>query len=372
MKILMPFSALETENFNDNEGINSKVVTGGIEKFSQSLYNSVPGIIPVPITKNDRKHRRLKNIIARAVDKHKPDMILSNWPWHYEVLRKFKLPISTVYHEPLVRDIRFVEMGSIFKQMKEDGAHLYFVSRGQFEYHKAMVKRIQDYDITDDDVAGFINSDYCENMPFSEEYEYDCSTVGRSASDKNPFIIHKKLEKTNKTSLVMTNDIAYKSTNHNKYVADNQHWDNPQYTKRSVPHDEVLKNISKSKVFVSTWPYESWGITAMESLGSGVPLILLTDSSGIHCSESLAADSSHFIKLDIKTTTDAQFNQAVETLSAYSLEKRKEIYDETNKKHSKDKWVEQFTTMVDKRIKDKKYFTYPHNPMMEKLFDLGE
>ena len=177
--------------------------------------------------------------------------------------------------------------------------------------------------VTLDDVAGFINSDYCENMPFSEEYEYDCSTVGRSASDKNPFIIHKKLEKTNKTSLVMTNDITYKSTDHNKYVADNQHWDKPQYTKRSVPHNEVLKNISKSKVFVSTWPYESWGITAMEALGSGVPLILLTDSTGIHCSEAIAADTSHFIKLDIKTTTDKQFNQAVETLSAYSLEKRK-------------------------------------------------
>ena len=77
MKILMPFSALETQNFTDNSGINSKVVTGGIEKFSQSLYNSVPGIIPVPITKIDRKHRRIKNIIARAVDKHNPDMILS-------------------------------------------------------------------------------------------------------------------------------------------------------------------------------------------------------------------------------------------------------------------------------------------------------
>jgi hypothetical protein len=352
MKILMPLSAIETNNSTENSGINSKIITGGIERFSQSLYNSVPGIIPISISKDDRKHKRTKRIVSDAVAKHNPDMILSNWPWHYNMLRKFELPISTVYHEPLVRDMRFIEMGSIFKQMKEDGAHLYFVSKGQFEFHKALVKRIKDYDITENDVAGFINSSYCENMQFSEEYEWDCTTVGRCDGEKNPFIIHKKLSSTDKISLVMTNDVTYKSDRMNQYVADNQHWNYPQCTKRSVPHEEVLKNISKSKVFVSTWPKESWGITAMEALGSGVPLILLTDSSGVHCSESIADDKSHFIKLDRKSSTVKEFNEAVESLSSYSLEKRKEIYDKTNKKHSKKKWVKQFTTMIDKRMED--------------------
>jgi glycosyltransferase involved in cell wall biosynthesis len=351
MKILMPFKA-NIETPEGESSMSNKIVTGGIEKFSYQLYNSVPGIIPIALTKADSKHRRTRKIMEGAVAKYNPDMILSNWPWHYNMLRKFDLPIVTVYHEPLVRDMRFIDMASTFKKMKEDGAHLYFVSRGQFEYHKAAAKRIKNYDMTENDVAGFINSSYCENMPFSEEYEWDCSTVGRSDNEKNPFFIHKKLSSTNKISLVMTNDAVYKSARMNQYVADNQHWDSPQCTKRFLPHEEVLKNISKSKVFVSTWPDESWGITAMEALGCGVPLILITNEAGEHCSECIPADESHFIKLPRKSTTEKEFNDAVESLSTYSLEKRKEIYDKTNKKHTKKKWVKQFITMIDKRMED--------------------
>jgi len=351
MKILLPFSA-NIEIDERETSIDAKIVNGGIEKFSQSLYNSVPGIIPIPITKDDRKNRRTRKILENSVSIHSPDMILSNWPWHYNMLRKFELPISTVYHEPLVRDQRFIDMAPIFKKMKEDGAHLYFVSERQFAYHKALVKRIKDYDITEDDVSGFIRSDYCNDMPFSEEYEWDCSTVGRCDGEKNPFIIHEKLSSTDKITLVMTNDAVYKNDGFNQYVADNQHWSMPQCTKRGLPHDEVLKNISRSMVFISTWPKESWGITAMEALGCGVPLILLTDDTEEHCSEAIAADDSHYIKLNRKRTTTKQFNEAVEELSKYSLAKRREIYTATNAKHSKEEWIKQFTTMFDKRMKD--------------------
>jgi len=51
-------------------------------------------------------------------------------------------------------------------------------------------------------------------------------------------------------------------------------------------------------------------------------------------------------------------------LSAYSLEKRKEIYEETNKKHTKEKWVKQFTTMFDKRMKN----ALPKKPTLERFF----
>ena len=363
MKILMPFRA-NIETHEGETSINRKIVTGGIEKFSYQLYNSVPGIIPVPLTKADGKHRRTKTIIERAIGKHDPDMILSNWPWHYKMLRKFEIPICTIYHEPLVRDMRFIDMGSVFKQMKEDGAHLYFVSRRQYEYHKAAAKRIRNYDMSDNDVAGFINSSYCENMPFSEKYEWDCSTVGRSDYEKHPFFIHKILSSSDKVSLVMTNDAVYKSARMNQYVADNQHWSYPQCTERFLPHDKVLKNISKSKVFVSTWPDESWGITAMEALGCGVPLILMSGKTGEHCSESIPADKSHYIKLSKRSVTEKEFIDAIESLSAYSLEKRKEIYEETNKKHTKEKWIKQFTTMFDKRMKN----APPKKPTLERFF----
>jgi len=352
MKILMPLAAFETKESSES-GINSKVVTGGIEKFSQNLYTSVPGIIPVEITKEDRKNRRTRKIVEAAVTKHLPDIIFINNPWHYNMVRRFNLPVICVFHEPLIRDVRFIEVGNIFRNMKEDGCHLYFVSEGQFEYHKALAKRIQDYDISIEDVSGFVDSSFCEDMPYSfDDKEWDCSTVGRCEPDKHPFYVHKKLTKTDKKSLVMSNEVVYNSDKLNKYATNNKGWECPQCTKWSLPHDEVLKHISKSKVFVSTWSKESWGITAMEALGCGVPVILLTDKNGVHCSESLAVDESHFIKLDRKSTTVDEFDKAVEKLSNYSPEKRQEIYDETNKKHSKERWVGQFMKMIEKRMKD--------------------
>jgi len=61
----------------------------------------------------------------------------------------------------------------------------------------------------------------------------------------------------------------------------------------------------------------------MESLGCGVPVILLTDDTGNHASEDIAADSSHYRKLNVKSES-SDFIKLVKELGEFSLSKRKE------------------------------------------------
>jgi len=327
------------------------IVSGGIEKFSQQLVDIV-GVIPIYISKEDKKNRNTNYIIKRSVLNVIPDIIIINEPWAYNHVKKFNVPIVCIMHEPLTRDIRMVQLGHILREMIDAGVHLYFVSKRQFQFHKEMAKRIQNVDILDEEIKGFVSSSFCENMIFSNKSEYDCSTIGRSDISKNPFRLHRFMKNSDMSSLIMTNDVVYKSDNQNKYVESNRHWKDPQFTLRNLPYKKVLDNLSKSKSFCSTCPEESWGITAMESLGCGVPVILLTDDSGNHASEDIAADISHYRKLNVKSES-SDFIKLVRELGQFSLLKRKEIFDLTNAKHNVYNWKKQFEDMFNKRLDDK-------------------
>ena len=214
-----------------------------------------------------------------------------------------------------------------------------------------MAERIKNVDFGE--IKGFINPSYLDsNTTVSKELLYDCTTVGRCDNEKAPFLVHLKLQKSNLNSLVMTNDGVYKSDTVNDYVASNQHWSEPRHTLRGLPHTDVMHNISKSKVFCSTWPKESWGITAMESLGCGVPTILMTDDSGDHASESIAADSSHYIKLNRKCSA-TDFEEAVNSLMNLSYDKRLVISNMTKEKHSLERWKLGIDKMLLMRYNDK-------------------
>ena len=347
MKILLPYST----HFKLTESQQSgKVVTGGIEKFCYDLEKNISGIIPVCITKEDKDNRLTKKRITDAIAQHDPDMILFNNPWWGNMMMSFGLPLIAIMHEPLVRDIRMVELGNILKNLNESGAHLYFVSQVQLDFHRTMAKRIKDVDFGE--IKGFVNPSYLEDTVFtSDDLLYDCATVGRCDNEKAPFLLHKKLQNSNLNSLVMTNDGVYKSDTINEYVEANQHWSDPRHTLRGLPHNEVMKNIGKAKSFVSTWPKESWGITTMEALGCGVPVILFTDDTGVHASESIAADSSHIIKLNRKCSNE-EFQKAVEEFATCNQETRSMISALTKEKHSLVNWKLSIDKMIDLRYND--------------------
>tara|TARA_R110001592_G_scaffold149141_1_gene374503 strand:- start:1544 stop:2629 length:1086 start_codon:yes stop_codon:yes gene_type:complete len=349
MKILLPYSThFEVVKDQDSSGT---VITGGIEKFCKDLEDNIDGIIPLCITKDDKDNRNTKRKIRDAIAMHNPDMILFNNPWWGNMMRTFGVPLISIMHEPLVRDIRMVELGTILRDLNDYGAHIWFVSSRQLDFHRDMSKRIKNVDFGE--IKGFINPSYLPyDMPISSETTYDVSTVGRCDNEKAPFLIHDKLKNTDLNSLVMTNDGVYKSDTVNDYVASNQHWSEPQYTMRGLPHSDVMKMISKSKVFCSTWPKESWGITTMEALGCGVPVILFTDDSDAHASEAIAAHRTHYIKVNRKCSR-AEFETTVREFANVMKDRRDEIAEMTRRKHSLANWKLGIDKMLQMRYNDK-------------------
>ena len=343
MKVLIPY----TTHFK-LQGKQDGVVTGGIEKFCYNIFDNFDEAIPLSITTEIKESRRTKQVIQDAINKHKPDMIWFNNPWWGRMMLSFNIPLILVVHEPLVRDIRFVDFGKILKELNENGTHIYFVSPNQYYYHVKLAKRINNTDFGS--IKGYINSSYLpEDMPFVEEHIWDVITVGSQDPMKSPFTVKKKLEKSKLVSAVITNDAVYKSPTINKYIEDNKHWD---YVIRGATHDKVIQNVASSRVFVSTCTHESWGITAMEALGCGVPVLVCTDKSGVHSSLSLAADPLHMMKVE-RSVPNNVFEECIEALYKITKRHRKDIQEQSIKKHHLNNWRKSIDDMINKRIDDK-------------------
>ena len=359
-KILMPYSTHFDAKVDDSHG---KVITGGIEKFCFDLETNFEEIIPLCISKKDKENRNTKSIIQDAINKHNPDFILFHNPWWSKMMMSFNVRLICVMHEPLVRDIRMVELGTLLKKLQENHCHLYFVSPAQLQYHRDMAKRIKKVDFGE--IKGFIRPSFLqENLQLSDELIYDCVTVGRSDNEKAPFLVHEKLKDSPLVSLVMTNEGVYKSDAINLYQEKNKQWKYPRETFRGLSHSEVMTNISKAKVFVSTWDKESWGITAMEALGCGVPTILFTDESGNHASEIVAQSPDHIFKISRKCSSSEFEELVVSIINTHDAEKRKEISKKTIQKHGIESWKQHIQDIFDERMND----TNGRNSL-EHLFD---
>lgn len=345
MRILLP---LKVDEYVD---LDTGVISGGIIKFGKQIYDNIPGVIPVQITKADRQAKRSRAIITEAIHKYSPDMAIGNEIdyLHNGYFQEYNIPLVTVLHEPLGRDIRFLELGSRMFNSMEKGAHVYFVSERQHSYFQDFFKS-KGTDLPA--IKGYINSSYCEeDLPYVSDREISAITVGRNDATKDPFWLHKKAGGLI-DSTVITNNPVYEKENANHYVEKNRHWESPQNTIFHLPHREVLDIIAKSKAYVSTCPVESWGITALEALSCGVPLLIATDKTGEHSSTGIAADASHYVTMP-KSASATDVVDVIQKLGKFSDAQRFDIANMTREKHSKHNWVNNLMTIVDHRMDDK-------------------
>ena len=354
--------------------LDSDVVLGGIERFQQLIYQNFNGkdgieIIPVAIPKKDRINSSAKNILKDALVEHHPHMILTNSPNIslslnlHKMVKQYGLSMIHVHHEPLERSMMIMGVCKNLIEMKKLGVDIYMVSENQFNFYNENCRRLSKGkdDLLDSNgdkiIKGYINPAFAdENAHPSKSIYYDVCTIGRNISSKDPFWIHRKLEKTKLTTMVMTSgNVVYKSKANNKYVEENKKWDAEEHeyriTEYGLSHKENMTHVSNSSVFISTWQLESWGITALEALSHGIPTILLTDSSGDHASEHIAAHPDHIIKLK-KSSSKKEIVAAIEKLKKYTHQERVEISETTKEKHSKEKWIKD----IGEKIIDKVHF----------------
>lgn len=331
MKILMP--VISRKNTSPKLGDGNAL--GGIERFQDLVFQNIDGIIPVYLTYDIISGRKIDRFIASEAEKHQADVIFWNSPKKYAVRSTaLGLPVVMLNHEPATRSRPMLENYPNLLEFTDRGGKLWFVSADQHRKANEHAMRLAGRSI--DGVLGYVSSAFANgDEQVADTVEYDAITVGRSEDGKNPFWLHSALNKSHLTSCVLTRDSITGTDNEMAYVNKNAHWADPRFTFRNLNHADTMRTMAKGGVYVSTCSYESWGITALEALCHGLPLVLRTDKSGTHASQGVAAADGDYRLI----SNTKELEDAVMELRDLPYADRVAISERTKAKHLKANWI---------------------------------
>jgi glycosyltransferase involved in cell wall biosynthesis len=349
MKIILPYKKLGGVSIHDSK------IMGGMEKFGKMLFENIEGIIPVEFTEEDQRKRLVTEKIIRAVKQNNADMVLNNYDNRTltdNLQKHLSIPVAWICHN-LGTSISKVALVQIMPDFVANGGSIFMVTRYQHKTWSSLSRRINGADI-DITVSGYINSSCCTGSEvLSKSKDHDIIVVSRYDRGKDPFSVNWKIDKLKKKTGIqpMNSTIVtskYRIEKNKEYMEKNAHWETePEYKILwNLDHSDVLDNIAKSKVLVSTLPEESFGITTLEALSHGVPVILFCKPDLTHASCEIPANEEHIVRIR-KSCSPEEFLEAYNRLSNYSNEKSQEIYDQTQAKHSKEAWIESVKNIID-------------------------
>lgn len=333
MKILLPFQDPY------NHALTHPIVSGGTEMFCKSIYDNFNTTIhQVPYESIDYSMKDKKKIsqdIINHAENIGADVIISNFAqaiYCGSEIIKSHIPIMIVEHcvYPMASCI------TRWNNAIDNGHSVFWVSKWQEKKYKKMAERTNQRVVP---ITGYVNPSYCKQKPQINETEYDCGTIGRCDSGKNPFKLKHMTKGRDVSSLVITSSTQLKKDI--PYYNKNKDWDDVVWNE---PYDKVIDNIAKCNTYFSTWNGETWGITAMEALSCGVPVILNCDNDGDHASEIIPAHKGHY-KMIPNNDKDALYD----AIKSFDVD-RKEVQEMTWEKHSLDGWKLQFADAVNRTI----------------------
>lgn len=350
-KIVMPFL------MNDENDLDSPRVSGGLERFSQFIYKYAGAeVIPFYYNREDRKNRVVTPKLLAFIHNHKPDLVISNQDSSTittNIQRVTDIPMIWISHTASGGIFKIPQL-DMMKEFVDNGGTLAMVSQWQYDGMNDLSKRVRDRELELN--GGLINSAFCTgDEQTSTQIDYDCVTIGRVDKEKDPFLLHKLAGKSDLKSLVLTS--AYDLIpSQQEYLDKNKHWESPKETIFNLKHTEVMDHLSRSGVYLSTCPRETWGITALEAFARGVPVILfrLAANKNKHASEDIAPGPEFYEAMTNKTEKD--FKLAVDKLLKVD---RMELSQQTKEKHSKENWVKTLNNLIDKAIENKKQHQKP-------------
>ena len=333
MKILLPFQDPY------NHALTHPIVSGGTEMFCKSIYDNFNTTVhQVPYESIDYSMKDKKKIsqdIINHAENIGADVIISNFAqaiYCGSEIIKSHIPIMIVEHcvYPMASCI------TRWNNAIDNGHSVFWVSKWQEKKYKKMAERTNQRVVP---ITGYVNPSYCKQKPQINETEYDCGTIGRCDSGKNPFKLKHMTKGRDVSSLVITSSTQLKKDI--PYYNKNKDWDDVVWNE---PYDKVIDNIAKCNTYFSTWNGETWGITAMEALSCGVPVILNCDNDGDHASEIIPAHKGHY-KMIPNNDKDALYD----AIMSFDVD-RKEVQEMTWEKHSLDGWKLQFADAVNRTI----------------------
>lgn len=334
-RILMPFRKVGGVSIFDPK------TYGGLEKFAKLMLTNVTDheIHVVEYDDDDVKERRKIDIILDAVERVKPDLIFSNYIEKNvlaDLSSKLDIPIVAVIHA-LGEAIHFKPRFEPLCEFVAQGNTIIMVSEHQKWTWERLAKNL---DKPMFDVHGYISPAFCEYSIYNKP-EHDIITVGRTDRTKDPFFMHRKFHKTDLDYKIITSSTVTESNidYQLKYA------DVPRIM--DLPHKDVMEMISKSKVYLSTCPAESWGIVQLEALSCGVPVLCVTRNTSAISSISPYPWGYELVK---KSQTTEEFLEAFHRLASLTDEQRMELAIATRQKHSKQAWLDNLNSIIDGAI----------------------
>lgn len=325
MKVLIPYVDV------GNGSISANTVSGGTELFSRLIAeNFDTTVINIPWETTVADNRKLRIQIRNLIEEHKIDLILSNniKAICFYALRKMGTPIMHMTHT----NYGLFTANETLAKMIGLGHSVFAVSQFNKNYFDERSQRMKQPTV---EFSGILNPAYCQyDLPVITNPQKKIITVGRSNSYKTPFIVHNMVKKTEYDAEVITSVGVDKDSI--EYYERNKHL--PHLMK--VPHQEVIERIADSTALVMTCHKETFGITALEALSVGTPLIIRTDITGTHASAEIAAHETHRVLVRKNTET----NDAIIALSKVD---RLSIKQMTHEKHSKTQWVTNYQNAFD-------------------------
>tara|TARA_B100000287_G_scaffold427107_1_gene476170 strand:- start:791 stop:1936 length:1146 start_codon:yes stop_codon:yes gene_type:complete len=370
MKILLPYCDFKINDVN---------MVGGIENFIKRVYHAYDNLILLDINPlllecgNDSSSKEFikksNDLIKLKALENNVDIIMVNRlkaMFCGANMLNSPIPIIHIDHStvPMLSVIKW------FHRLKENGHSIFLVSPFQKNYFDGFANRISQNLV---DFDGFVEPAFLDgNKPkLIENPEFDCVTVGRCCPrTKKPFKLKSMLKDTNFKTLLITNPetqiesqptankkyLETRSTNQ-KYFNRNKHWDNCLF---DIPHSEVMRNLSNAKTYFMTWEDETFGITGLEALSRGLPLILnsrMTEDRKPPKRQNykLPLHASNIIPVNTRHYTNIMLNSKEELISAINKlidVDRKEIQDMTWEKYTKKRWKTLLDNAIDKAIEN--------------------
>lgn len=335
MKILLPFQDPY------DRPLTHPIVSGGTERFCKAINDNFDvEIFQVPFESTKNYSTKRKWEISRKIrDKAEDidaDIVISNFPqtiFSGKEVIKSSIPILMIEH-------CFYSMMATaihrWTQAIDRGHSLYFVSKFQKEKYDKISRRNGQKILP----FNFINPAYAIERPDPVDIEYDCGTIGRCDSRKAPFRLKTMTKGVDISSLVVTSKTLLEKDE--PYFNRNKDWDNVLWNE---PYDVVLENIAKCGTYYSTWPNETWGITSLEALSCGVPIILNCNKDGDHASENIPASPNHYVKIK-----NNDKDELIKAIKSFENIDRKEVQEATLEKHSLKKWKSDFEDIISMAI----------------------
>lgn len=320
MRVIVPYKDV------DGRPYSSIIISGGIERFIKTMAENIPEVEIFEIKNNDYEQAMLVDFVKEARD---CDLAICNYPnRHFNSLLSVRLdiPIAWICHHSAGVAKNWRETVNEMKRfVARPGNSLWMVSRWQ---HKRWMECSgPGFPL----ISGIVAPSFAEVNHWQPRARvYDAITVSRCDEIKDPFLLH-RICCNHFSSCVATNSID------TPYFKSNQAWRKPQTTNWNLHHSLVLEAISKSSVYVATWPDETYGIAVLEALSLGVPVILLTSGRG-HASAEFLRDGNS-VTVDVKDHEGVR--KAIRELGKYDDKKREKILRDTWKNHGRDAWKNQ-------------------------------